>query len=171
MKIEGKTICVKRYASPCGELVLGAYEGQLCLCDWTVEPRHCAIISRLQRELRAPIAEGDCEILHAAARQLDDYFSSARRVLKIPVLMVGTDFQCAVWQQLMQIPYGATISYSELAKRMGAPTATRAVANANGANAVSIFVPCHRVIGTNGTLTGYGGGLNAKHFLLNLERE
>ena len=87
----------------------------------------------------------------------------------IPLLLVGTDFQKKVWEQLLAIPYGETVSYGELAASLGMPSAVRAVANANGANAISIFVPCHRVTGSGQTLTGYGGGLDAKRFLLELE--
>ena len=84
--------------------------------------------------------------------------------------MVGTAFQQRVWEGLLSIPYGKTVSYGEMARRIGMPTSVRAVANANGANAISIFIPCHRVIGSDGSLTGYGGGLPAKRFLLDLER-
>ena len=89
----------------------------------------------------------------------------------IPLLFVGTDFQKRVWKLLLKIPYGQTISYGTMAEKLGNPQAIRAVANANGANAISIFAPCHRVIGSNNSLTGYGGGLNAKKYLLQLEQE
>lgn len=85
------------------------------------------------------------------------------------MLFVGTKFQKKVWAELLRIPYGTTISYSKMARNIGLPNAVRAVANANGANAISIIAPCHRVIGSNGTLTGYGGGLGTKQFLLELE--
>ena len=88
----------------------------------------------------------------------------------MPLLFAGTDFQQAVWRQLLEIPYGQTISYGEMARRLGIPKAVRAVANANGANAICLFAPCHRVIGSNGSLTGFGGGLDAKKFLLKLEQ-
>ena len=87
----------------------------------------------------------------------------------MPLLFVGTDFQKKVWRELLNIPFGETISYKEMARRIGLPTAVRAVANANGANSVSIFAPCHRVIGSDNSLTGYGGGLAAKEKLLKLE--
>ena len=107
--------------------------------------------------------------MEQTARQIDDYFASRRQSFDLPLLFAGSDFQKAVWHALLQIPYGSTISYAELARRIGRPTAVRAVANANGANALSIIVPCHRVIGSNGTLFGYGGGAQAKEMLLNLE--
>lgn len=106
-----------------------------------------------------------------AARQLDEYFRHHRTVFDIPLLFVGSDFQKQVWKQLLTIPYGETISYLELSKQLGIPKAVRAVANANGANAISIFTPCHRVIGSDMSPTGYGGGIEAKKFLLKLERE
>ena len=87
----------------------------------------------------------------------------------IPILFTGTDFQKKVWHKLLEIPYGQTLSYGEMTKRLDIPNAVRAVANANGANAISIFVPCHRVIGSDRSLTGYGGGLAAKKYLLELE--
>ena len=87
----------------------------------------------------------------------------------MPLLFVGSHFQKSVWQMLLEIPYGQTISYGEMARRIGMPKAVRAVANANGANAISIFAPCHRVIGSDRSLTGYGGGLDTKKFLLALE--
>lgn len=114
--------------------------------------------------------EGNSPVLTDAARQLDEYFHGQRQVFDIPLLLVGTDFQRQVWHQLLRIPFGTTISYAEQAAQIGHPRAVRAVANANGANALSIFVPCHRVIGTHRTLTGYAGGLPAKHFLLQLEQ-
>ena len=101
---------------------------------------------------------------------MDEYFRRERRAFDIPLLFAGTEFQNKVWDMLLQIPYGRTVSYAGMALSLGIPKAVRAVANANGANAISIFAPCHRVIGSNGSLTGYGGGLDAKRFLLELER-
>lgn len=106
-----------------------------------------------------------------AARQLDEYFGRKRTTFDIPLLFAGTDFQKNVWRTLLEIPYGQTLSYGEMARRLGLPNSVRAVANANGANAISIFAPCHRVIGSNRSLTGYGGGIEAKKFLLELEQE
>jgi methylated-DNA-[protein]-cysteine S-methyltransferase len=103
-------------------------------------------------------------------QQLDEYFRGERRAFDVAIdLTEGTAFQRAVWAELARIPYGATISYRELARRVGAPKAVRAVGSANGRNPVSILVPCHRVIAADGTLGGYGGGLATKRFLLDLE--
>ena len=112
---------------------------------------------------RGPVGE--------AMRQLHEYFSGARTSFDLPLAPQGTMFQCAVWRQLSEIPYAQTISYGELAKRVGNPKASRAVGAANGKNPLPIVVPCHRVIGANGTLTGFGGGLPVKQALLELERE
>ena len=102
-------------------------------------------------------------------RQLDEYFASERREFDLALAPFGTAFQRAVWAALLAIPYGATISYLELARRIGNPSATRAVGRTNGLNPITIVVPCHRVIGADGTLTGYGGGLPRKEALLALE--
>ena len=108
--------------------------------------------------------------LDAAKRQLAEYFEGIRRDFDLPLAADGTAFQRRVWDELRRIPYGATISYGELARRIGQPTASRAVGAANGRNPLAIVVPCHRVIGADGTLTGYGGGLPVKQALLALER-
>lgn len=103
-------------------------------------------------------------------RQLDEYFAKERKEFDLPLMFVGTGFQKSVWNALLSIPYGKTESYGALAARLGRPTAVRAVAGANGANAISIIVPCHRVIGSDHSLTGYGGGIEAKKYLLELEQ-
>lgn len=104
-----------------------------------------------------------------AKRQLQEYFEGTRRAFDLPLEAEGTEFQKLVWQALREIPYGTTISYQELARRVGAETAVRAVGAANGANPIPIVIPCHRVIGADGSLTGYGGGLERKRWLLDLE--
>lgn len=105
------------------------------------------------------------------ARQLEEYFAGERREFDVPLDLHGTPFQMKVWRELCRIPHGTTLSYGQLAQRIGQPKASRAVGLANGRNPVSIIVPCHRVIGANGTLTGYGGGLQNKQALLDLERK
>jgi methylated-DNA-[protein]-cysteine S-methyltransferase len=101
--------------------------------------------------------------------QLQEYFSGKRQAFTFPLAPRGTPFQLAVWNALLEIPYGDTISYAELARRIGKPSAVRAVGAANGANPIPVIIPCHRVIGSNGTLTGYGGGIERKQWLLALE--
>lgn len=161
---------MKAYHAPCGDLLLGSFNGKLCLCDWAAEKRHESVRRRLQRILQAGFEEGTSDIIREAEIQLNEYFNRRRTVFDVPLLFVGTDFQKTVWQNLADIPYGKTLSYGALACRIGKPEAVRAVANANGANALSIFAPCHRIVGSDGSLTGYGGGLAAKKFLLDMER-
>lgn len=162
-------ISIKRYESPCGALMLGSLSDRLCLCDWLVEKHRGLVDSRLQHMLGSEFEEGTSEVIERAAAQLDKYFTGRRRAFDVPLLFVGTDFQKAVWNELLDIPFGQTISYGEMARRIGMPKAVRAVANANGANAISIFAPCHRVIGSDRSLTGYSGGLETKRALLELE--
>lgn len=164
-------IFIQRYLSPCGEMVLGSFGEKLCLCNWAVEKHPGRVDRRLQSGLKADYEEGTTDVTEKAARQLDEYFNGMRKSFDVPLLFVGTDFQKSVWRLLLEIPYGQTVSYGAMAAKLGMPHAVRAVANANGANAVSLFSPCHRVIGNDGSLTGYGGGLEAKKFLLDLERE
>ena len=163
------SIIIKHYESPCGLLILGSFGDKLCLCDWQVEKHREHVDRRLKRLLHAEFVEGTSKVIQQAERQLDEFFAKRRRTFDVPLLFVGTDFQKTVWNYLLTIPYGQTISYGEMALQIGMPKAVRAVANANGANSISIFAPCHRVIGSDHTLTGYGGGLDAKRFLLELE--
>jgi methylated-DNA-[protein]-cysteine S-methyltransferase len=110
------------------------------------------------------------KILLKVVSQLEDYFAGNLRAFDIPLDLIGTDFQKKVWQQLLEIPYGKTISYAELAKRVGNPLASRAVGTANGRNPISVIVPCHRVIASDGGMGGYSGGLPVKAYLLDLEK-
>ena len=164
-------IVIKHFDVPCGEMILGSFDGKLCLCDWADGRRRIAVDQRLQRILNANYVEGSSDVIEKAKYQLDEYFLIKRREFDIPLLFVGTDFQKKVWNELLKIPYGSTVSYSELANRIGMPNAVRAVAKANAVNAISIIAPCHRVIGSDGNLTGYGGGLERKNYLLNLEKK
>lgn len=162
-------IQIQIYHSPCGDLMLGSFEDKLCLCDWAIEQHRDIVDIRLRKILQANYEKKTSDIIQETGKQLDEYFSGKRTVFDIPLLFAGTDFQKKVWHKLLEIPYGTTISYGELATQLNMPKAVRAVANANGANAISIIVPCHRVIGSDHSLTGYGGGLEAKKTLLTLE--
>ena len=115
------------------------------------------------------VQEGQVEPLQQAVQELQRYFAGEKLAFSCPLDLQGTPFQISVWQALKDIPYGETRSYAEIAQATGCPAAVRAVGAANGANPVAIIVPCHRVIGSNGTLTGYGGGLPTKSWLLSLE--
>ena len=156
---------VRRYNAPCGMLLLAAADGRICLCDWATAGRG-AVIQRVMREIHVEPCPADSEILDVAEQCLDEYFAGRRTSFGMPLLRVGTDFQKRVWDELLNIPYGKTMSYSELAARLGMPQAVRAVAGACRANAMSVLIPCHRVVAKNGALTGYAGGVDAKKFLL-----
>lgn len=164
------SIYTKLYHSPCGDLILGETGCRLCLCNWINEKHPGMVERRLQRLLNARFVETEGDVIAETARQLDAYFAGERRKFDVPLILSGTTFQITVWKALLQIPYGTTVSYSELARNIDMPNAVRAVANANGANAISIFVPCHRVIGNDGSLTGYAGGLEAKSYLISFEQ-
>ena len=180
---KNRRILTVHYQAPCGEMLLGSLGDRLCLCDWTHELHPGRVANRLRRILKAESEDcgqisGDTpgqsafpEILLRTVRELDEYFRGERKEFDIPLLLAGSEFQKRVWQQLRHIPYGQTVSYGELAAAIGAPKSVRAVANANGANAISIILPCHRVIGSNGSLTGYGGGTDTKRYLLELEKK
>ena len=163
------SIILHTYSAPCGKMMLGSLDGLLCLGEWLSGKSNDRIRRRLSRELRTDFACGTSEVIEMAAGQLDEYFRGERREFSVPLLFAGTDFQKKIWDGLMTIPYGTTMSYLGLAERLGVPSAVRAVANANGANAISVFAPCHRVIGSDRTLTGYAGGLATKRYLLTLE--
>lgn len=159
-----------RYRSPLGELLLASYGDSLCMCDWTGSRKHASNSHRISAGLAASFVEGTSPVIHEAVRQLEEYLHGSRQAFHIPLQLVGTPFQKAVWNTLLTIPFGTTVTYAEQALRMNSPKAVRAVAQANGSNAISIIVPCHRVIGANRQLTGYAGGLEAKHSLLKLEQ-
>lgn len=163
------SICIQYYKSPAGELILGSYEGKLCLADWRYRKSRTAVDNRLQKGLKATYVEVDTELLILAREQLVEYFCGDRQTFDLPLLPVGTEFQKSVWKGLLKIPFGQTVSYLALAKTIDSEKAVRAVAAAVGANALSLFIPCHRIIGSDGSLTGYAGGLEAKQRFLDLE--
>ncbi len=163
------TLITKQYNSPYGKLLLGSYNEHICLCDWQIDNRTDKVDLLLKKRLFADYIEGTSDVIDLASKQLDEYFFGTRKYFNIPLLLNGTDFQKHIWNCLLLIPYGNTISYSEIANVAGKPKAIRAVANTIASNAISIFIPCHRVIGKNNTLTGYRGGLTTKQSLLNLE--
>ena len=148
---------------------MGSYEGKLCMLDYRYRKMRDSIDDRLKKALNAEYIEMDDAVLKETRKQLDEYFDMKRSEFDIPLLLLGTEFQKSVWEGLLKIPYGKTASYLELSKNIGNEKAVRAVANANGVNAIAILIPCHRIIGTNGKLTGYAGGLPLKKKLLELE--
>jgi methylated-DNA-[protein]-cysteine S-methyltransferase len=154
-------------ASPIGPLTLVAV-GAALACVYMNDHTHAPPDTAFGPADPGPGPQAD--VLAEAERQLGEYFAGTRTEFDLPLAMPGTAFQQRVWAGLREIPYGETISYGELARRLGQPNASRAVGLANGRNPISIIVPCHRVVGSTGRLTGYGGGLDRKAHLLGLER-
>lgn len=162
---------IQYYKTKIGELVLGSYDSKLCLLDFRYRKMRFAVDNRLKKTLNAKFVVQDNKILKETRRQITEYFMAERKIFDLPILSVGSDFQKQVWNALLKIKYGETASYLDIAKYIGNEKAVRAVASANGANAIAIIIPCHRIIGSNGELVGYGGGLPIKKRLLNLEEK
>ncbi|WP_019874928.1 methylated-DNA--[protein]-cysteine S-methyltransferase [Sporichthya polymorpha] len=150
--------------SPIGPMTVVA-DGETVVGIYMDDARHLPPAERF-----GPPDDGSSVVLKEADLQLGEYFAGERTVFDLPLAAEGTPFQRRVWDALCEIPYGETISYGELARRIGQPTASRAVGLANGRNPISVVVPCHRVIGSSGKLVGYGGGLSRKQTLLELEQ-
>lgn len=164
-----KRVSVQYYDSPCGKMLLASIDAELCLCDWAEKPCAERNKRRVARLLSADFYEEWSSVLRQTTSQLDEYFAGERRIFDISICSVGTDFQRKVWDALLEIPYGKTMTYKEIARKVDNLSGIRAVAQAIGANGISIIIPCHRVIGSDGSLTGYAGGLDAKRMLLRLE--
>ena len=159
------------YPTPLGDMLAVFSDGGLCLLEFVGQKR----LDRELRQVRAarggPIEDGENPLTARLGQQLKEYFAGQRRDFDVPIDLVGTPFQQSVWRALLAIPYGKTWSYAREARHIGRPTAVRAVANANGSNKISVVIPCHRVIGSNGQLTGYGGGLPRKEWWLDMEAQ
>ena len=164
-----KKIATIYYKSPVGELILGSHGDDLCIADWLHRSMRSAIDTRIKTALNAEFVEQSSPVLQETVRQLDAYFYEGSTEFDIPIQLVGTSFQQKVWTALNAIPYGETETYQGFSKKLGNEKASRAVATANGANAISIIIPCHRIIGSDGSLVGYAGGLSTKKKLLALE--
>jgi len=164
-----KQINIQYYKTKYAHFILGSFDNKLCLLDFRYRKMRSSVDNRLQKGLNAEFVEQDDPILQETRKQIDEYFNMQRKEFDIPLLTVGSDFQKDVWTMLLKVPYGTTSTYAQLAQAIGNEKAVRAVANANGANAISLVIPCHRIIGSDGTLTGYGGGLALKEKLLKLE--
>ncbi|SMN17408.1 Methylated-DNA--protein-cysteine methyltransferase [uncultured Candidatus Thioglobus sp.] len=164
-------INIQYYKTKIGELIFGSFDDKLCLLDFRYRRMRTTVDNRIKSGLKAEFVEQNDEILENTRKQLDEYISGGRKKFDIPLLMVGTDFQKNVWEALMKVTYGTTSTYLQLAKDINNEKAVRAVANANGANSIGLIIPCHRIIGSDGGLVGYGGGLPVKKRLLKLEKE
>lgn len=168
---DGGVVNITHIETDLGMMIAGATDKGICMLEFA----DCKLLDLELRQLgsifKAELIQSESPHFNRLRSQLDEYFKGERRDFNIPIDLAGTEFQKSVWLSLLQIPHGCTISYAKQAELLGRPSAVRAVANANGKNKISIILPCHRVIGTNGSLTGYGGGIWRKEKLLKLERE
>lgn len=160
----------KRMLTPLGPMLAAATEQGVCLLEFADRRMLETQLRRLARHLRSAVTPGSTPILGKLEMELGEYFAGELREFTTPLVILGTAFQRTVWELLRGIPYGQTRSYADQARVLGRPEAVRAAARANGDNPIAILIPCHRVVGSDGQLTGYGGGLWRKRFLLDLER-
>ncbi len=164
------TIVLKKVKTPFGELLAGATSNGICLLEFTDTHRVEMQLSALEKIFKTRTKDGESLFFKPLQQQLDEYFCQKRHTFDLPFDMKGTPFQIQVWQALLTIPYGQTRSYQQQATIIQRPKAFRAVASANRQNRISILIPCHRVIAKNGGLAGYGGGLDRKKYLIQLEQ-
>ncbi|MGJ8526713.1 Methylated-DNA--protein-cysteine methyltransferase [Halomonadaceae bacterium LMG 33818] len=166
----GDTIIhLHRFTTPLGPMFVGATERGICLMEFTDRRMLETEFRDLKRRLKATILYGENHHTRQAEQEMTEYFGGQRQTFSLSLDLPGSDFQREVWKALDKIPYGNTVSYQALAQQLQRPNGVRAVANAVGANRVAIVIPCHRVIGKNGQLTGYSGGLPRKRWLLEHE--
>ena len=165
---EGK-ILFRNLNSPLGEMIAGATDKGVCFLEWHDRGGVERIKQRVEKRYKIPLVEGNNRHLDQLEKELMDYFNEKLKNFQVKVDVDGTTFEKKTWEQLLQIPYGETMSYGQIAIHLGKPGAQRAVGRANGANYLSIVIPCHRVIEANGNLRGYGGKLWRKKYLLELE--
>lgn len=169
MSKEKQLINLTRLVTPLGTMIACASEKGICLLEFSDRKMLERELQLISKRFNASIVPSENSLFKQLRQQLDSYFEGTLKEFTVPLDWVGSDFQKEVWKVLLQIPYGKTSTYAIQAKRIGKPSSVRAVANANGMNMISILVPCHRVIGSDGSLTGYGGGLWRKKKLLELE--
>jgi AraC family transcriptional regulator of adaptative response/methylated-DNA-[protein]-cysteine methyltransferase len=165
-----KTLKTTQIETPIGNMLAGATPNGICLFEFIdVEDRLTRQTAHLEKIYSTKLVKGDSSLFEQLKIELDEYFSGSRKTFDVPLDFKGTNFQEQAWNALLKIPYGETRSYQDQAIAINKPKAVRAIAGANHRNKISILVPCHRVIGKNGSLTGYGGELWRKEFLLKLE--
>jgi AraC family transcriptional regulator, regulatory protein of adaptative response / methylated-DNA-[protein]-cysteine methyltransferase len=153
-----------------GIMIAGAVEEGICLLEFSDRKMLNTEYKDLARYLNTTLEEGENRHFKILRKQLKEYFEGTRKEFSVPLVTPGSSFQQAVWNELIKIPFGTTRSYLEQSVALGKPESIRAVANANGMNRIAIIIPCHRVIGSDGSLTGYGGGLKRKRWLLDHEK-
>ncbi|MDC8100752.1 methylated-DNA--[protein]-cysteine S-methyltransferase [Chryseobacterium rhizosphaerae] len=163
-------IDLKRIETMLGTMIACADENGICLLEFSDRKALPTELKSISKDLNANIVQGENPHFITLEKELSEYFEGRRTAFTVPLSPVGTSFQKQVWDILQAIPYGTTRSYQDQADILGNPKSVRAVANANGFNKISIIIPCHRVIGSNGQLTGYGGGIWRKQKLLELEK-
>lgn len=164
------TIDLKTIETPIGNMVACATSDGICLLEFSDRRMLPTEFDIITKSLHAKITEGHNNHFTILEKELNSYFEKTLKTFTVPLVMIGSDFQKRVWQELLTIPYGKTRSYKDQSAALGNPDAIRAVAHANGMNKIAIIIPCHRVIGSNGELIGYGGGLWRKKHLLALEK-
>jgi AraC family transcriptional regulator of adaptative response/methylated-DNA-[protein]-cysteine methyltransferase len=164
-------LCFTYLDTPIGKMMAAATDEGLCLFDFQYRKSISSILKRIELHTDEKFEEHEHPLFPVLERQINEYFTGERKVFDIQLHLAGTPFQKKVWEGLLQIPYGQTRSYEQQSVFLGDAKAIRAVAGANGENGIAIIVPCHRVIGKNGSLTGYGGGLQKKKWLLEHERK
>ena len=160
----------KEIESPLGKILLCADEQGICLLDFFDGKALETQLKQIEKSLKSKIEEGESPFFQLLEEELKLYFKGELKQFSVPLNPIGTDFQRKVWEELRKIDYGQTISYQQQANNLNIPKSVRAVANANGQNKISILIPCHRVIGSNGKLTGYAGGIWRKEKLLQIEK-
>lgn len=165
-----KIVDLKRIETPLGTMIACANENGICMLEFSDRKALPTELKEISKHFDANIVQGENPHFKTLEKELEEYFEGKLKDFNVPLASVGTDFQKKVWKILRTIPYGTTRTYQQQADILGNPKAVRAVANANGLNKISIIIPCHRVIGSNGTLTGYGGGIWRKKKLLELEK-
>lgn len=172
MKLTNQNIIyLHRINTPIGEMFVGATENGLCLLAFSDQKTLENMLKNIETRYSATLIREENQHIKQTQQELAEYFAGKRKNFTVTLDIKGTDFQKQVWQALIEIPYGVTHSYQDQAHSIGKPKAVRAVANANGMNLISIIIPCHRIIGANGSLTGYSGGIWRKSWLLNFEKE
>lgn len=164
------SIWINRIATPLGSMIVGVHDNGLCLLEFAERRMLDTQLKRLTQRMGRVFLPGDHPLMEQVRQELEAYFNGSLRTFSVPVISPGTVFQESVWQALREIPYGETRSYADVAARIGHDDAVRAVGRANGDNRIAIIIPCHRVVGADGELTGYGGGLWRKEYLLAMEQ-
>jgi len=164
-------IITSKIETELGTMIAGAVQEGICLLEFSDRKMLKTEYKDLARLFNSSIEEGENEHISSLKVQLKEYFEGTRKIFSIPMVTPGSEFQKAVWNELLNIEYGTTRSYLQQSIALGRPGSIRAVANANGMNRISIMIPCHRVIGSDGSLTGYGGGLKRKRWLLDHEKK